>query len=221
MAKYYGYTTMIDAQIGRILQTLEALDLDSEAVVLFTTDHGDHAGAHGGIHDKASMMYQETYHIPFIMRGPDIPPGRVINQPVTNMDILPTLLDLAGIGTERHMDGRSLCPLLNKGDTTDWEEDVMCQFNGNHFLYESRMVTDGKYKYVFNAPEIDELYDLERDPWEMQNLITTEGYRNQVAYMRSRLLYWAEKSEDPLLVWMQNLFAKRERTRPEDYVPYG
>jgi len=220
VAKYFGFVTMIDAQIGRILQALEALHLEEETVVLFTPDHGDHTGAHGGIHNKASMMYQEMYHIPFIMRVPGIGAGRVVNQPITNMDVLPTLLDLAGIRADRQMDGRSLCSLLADEETADWEDDVMCVINGVHYLYESRMVTDGRYKYVFNAPETDEFYDLEHDPWEMRNLIEEKAYKEEIAHMRSRLIYWAEKSEDPLTGWIKNLYAKRERTRPEDYTPY-
>jgi len=118
VAKYFGFVTMIDTQTGRILSALETLGLDNETVVLFTTDHGDHVGAHGGIHDKDSMMYQETYHIPFVMRVPGLSGGKAVSQPITNMDILPTLLDLAGICAGRRMDGRSLRPLLVEDGTT-------------------------------------------------------------------------------------------------------
>jgi len=219
-AKYFGFVTMIDAQIGRILGALQELDLDTETVVLFTADHGDYTGAHGGIHDKDCMMYQEAYHIPFIARVPGIESPKVVGQPITNMDISPTLLELAGIKAEAPMDGRSLCPLLSKERPAEWEDDVMCVWNGHHFLYESRMVVDGRYKYVFNAPEIDEFYDLEQDPCEMRNLINDEAYGAEVAHMRSRLIHWAEKVDDPLAGWIKNLIAKREPARPEDYTPY-
>ena len=220
VAKYFGFVTMNDAQIGRILDALEALGLSKDTVVLFTTDHGDHTGAHGGIHDKSAMMYQETYHIPFIARMPGSEGGRVMDQPVTNMDITPTLYDLAGIAPGRTLDGRSLAPLLTDEGGMDWEEDVMCVFNGHHFAYQSRMVTDGRTKYVFNAPEIDEFYDLEHDPWEMHNLIDDEGHQEEIAHKRSRLIYWAEKVGDPLSGWIGDLHAPRERTTPEEYTPY-
>jgi arylsulfatase A-like enzyme len=220
VAKYFGFVSMIDAQIGRILAALEDLGLGEDTVVLFTADHGDHIGAHGGIHDKNAMMYQETYHIPLIARLPGSQGGRVVDQPITNMDITPTLCDLAGIYPGRDLDGRSLVPLLAGEESTDWEEDVMCVYNGHHFAYQSRMVTDGRTKYVFNAPEIDEFYDLERDPWEMHNLIDDEDYQDEIAHKRSRLMQWMESVEDPLAGWIGDLYAPREHTTPEEYTPY-
>jgi arylsulfatase A-like enzyme len=220
VANYFGFVTMLDAQIGRILDALETLGLADDTAVLFTTDHGDHIGAHGGIHDKNTMMYQETYHIPFMARIPGLEGGRVVDQPITNMDIAPTLYELAGIPMERTLDGRSLVPLLIGEAREGWEEDVMCVFNGHHFAYQSRMITNGRYKYVFNAPEIDEFYDLGSDPWEMQNLIAEDSYRGRIAHMRARLIDWLQRSQDPLAGWISNLFAERARTRPEDYTPY-
>jgi arylsulfatase A-like enzyme len=220
VAKYFGSVTMIDAQIGRILDALEDLGLAEDTVVLFTADHGDHIGAHGGIHDKNAMMYQDTYHIPFIARIPGSQGGCLVDRPITNMDITPTLYDLAGIAPDRALDGRSLAPLLSDKKGTAWEEDVMCVYNGHHFAYQSRMVTDGRTKYVFNAPEIDEFYDLVRDPWEMHNLIDDETYSSEIDHKRSRLIQWAERVGDPLADWIGNLHGHRERTTLEEYTPY-
>jgi arylsulfatase A-like enzyme len=219
VATYFGFVTMIDAQIGRILDALNALNLAENTVVIFTTDHGDHVGAHGGIHDKDAMMYQETYHIPFLLRVPGMPAGTVIEQPITNMDIMPTILDLAGADPRRQLDGRSLVPLV-RDTSAPWEQDVLCVFNGHHTSYQSRMVTDGNYKYVFNAPDIDEFYDLKNDPWELCNLITEESQHDRIAHFRSRLLYWVQKSGDPLTGWIRNLFALRPSTSPAEYTPY-
>jgi arylsulfatase A-like enzyme len=220
VASYFGFTTMIDAQIGRIFDALESSELADNTIVLFTADHGEHCGAHGGIHDKFSMMYQEMVRIPFILRLPDQDGGVVINQPITNMDIAPTLLTLAGIEWERDLDGRSLVPLIEPG-STPWEKDVMGVFYGHHNVtYQSRMITDGHYKYVFNAPDIDELYDLEQDPWEMNNLIADPSYEEVRLHMQERLMYWTETTDDELALWIRNLFARRTRTSPEDYEPY-
>ena len=220
VASYFGFVTMIDSQIGRILDALEELGLVEDTIVLFTADHGDHVGAHGGIHDKNAMMYQDTYHIPFLARIPGTRAGAVVGQPITNMDITPTLYDLAGIAPGRTLDGRSLVPLLSGEEGPAWEEDVMCVYNGHHFAYQSRMVTDGRTKYVFNAPEIDEFYDLVRDPWEMHNLIDDQAYRDEIAHKRARLTQWAEKVGDPLLDWIGNLHAPRQPAALEDYMPY-
>ncbi|MGD9145004.1 MAG: sulfatase-like hydrolase/transferase [Anaerolineae bacterium] len=219
VARYFGTVTMIDAQIGRIMAALDRLGLTQDTAVLFTTDHGDHIGAHGGIFDKDAMMYQETYHIPFILRLPGLEGGGTINQPITSLDIAPTLLDLAGIDPGRPLDGRSLVPLLADG-IADWEPDVYCVFNGHYLSYQSRMVTDGSYKYVFNAPDIDELYDLEADPWEMRNLIAQPEHRQVLHDMRLRLLTWAERTQDPLLGNLKDLFARRQQVEPEAFTPW-
>jgi arylsulfatase A-like enzyme len=219
IATYYGFVTMIDAQIGRILDALDVLDLADKTTILFTTDHGDLIGGHGGIFGKDAMMYQELYHIPFLMRGPDLAVGETADQPVTHVDILPTLLDLASIDPGRPLDGSSLVPSLTE-DGQDKEPDVLCVFNGDYLPYQARMVTNGKQKYVFNAPEIDEYYDLQDDPWELHNLQADDNYQEAVAYMRSRLLYWAERINDPLLVSLNNLFAERVQVRPEEYTPW-
>jgi arylsulfatase A-like enzyme len=219
VARYFGTVTMIDAQIGRILAALDRLGLAQDTAVLFTTDHGDHIGAHGGIFDKDAMMYQETYHIPFILRLPGLEGGGVIHQPVTSLNVAPTLLDLAGIDPGRLLDGRSLVPLLANG-ADDWEPDIYCVFNGHYLSYQSRMVTDGTHKYVFNAPDIDELYDLEADPWEMQNLLSQPEHRHIVRAMRTRLLAWAERTQDPLLDNMKDLFAQRQHVEPKEFTPW-
>jgi arylsulfatase A-like enzyme len=219
VARYFGFVTMIDAQIGRILTALGTLGLAEDTVVLFLTDHGDHLGGHGGIFDKDAMMYQETYHIPFILRVPGLDTRDFVGQTVTNVDLAATILDLAGVEPGSPLDGRSLVPLL-AGQAADWEDDVYCVFNGHYMSYQSRMVTNGSYKYVFNAPEFDELYDLVADPWEMQNLISSPEQQEILQSLRFRLLYWAERTRDPLLANMRDLFAERASTGPDGYSPW-
>jgi arylsulfatase A-like enzyme len=219
VARYFGFVTLIDAQIGRILNALEASGRARDTIVVFTTDHGDHIGGHGGIFDKDAMMYQETYHIPFLIRVPGLAGPGHVSQPFTNVDLAATLLELACVEPGHSQDGRSLVPLL-KGEAGGWEDDVYCVFNGHYMAYQSRMVTDGAHKYVFNAPEFDELYDLEVDPWELQNLISLPEHAHLVRALRSRLLYWAERTGDPLLANMRDLFVKRTPVGPEEYTPW-
>ena len=157
---------MIDSQIGRILDEVEALGLGSDTVIIFSTDRADLLGAHGGMRDKCSIMCQETYHIPFIIWIAGVADGARIDRLITNMDIFPTMLELASLPSDESFDGRSIGPLLQNPAGLEWEEDVMCEFNGHHYHYQSRMVTDGRFKYIFTVPEIDELYDLQKDPWE-------------------------------------------------------
>ena len=216
-ARYYGFTTMIDRQIGRILEALDGQGLSENTVVIFTTDHGDLLGAHGGMHDKASIMCQETYHIPFIVRLPGAKGRTDIDKPITNMDLYGTLLDLAGISPNRDVDSRSVLPLIESDGNAEWPDTAMCEFNGHHYHYQSRMITDGSFKYVFNAPEIDELYDLAADPWEMRNLATGRDHDKVLERMRERLIEHCEHSSDPLAGWIKNLY----RARKKQYSPYG
>lgn len=216
-AAYYGFASQIDAQIGRVMGTLDELGLAGNTVVIFTADHGDLLGCHGGMHDKCSIMCQETYQIPFLVRVPDAQPGITVDQPITNMDITATVLDLAGVSVERTLDSRSVAPFC-RGDSATREPDVMCEFNGHHYLYESRMVTDGRWKYVFNAPEIDELYDLENDPWETTNLAANRRHADILSHYQERLLAHAEESGDRLVPWLRNCHLPH---RTDGFTPYG
>jgi arylsulfatase A-like enzyme len=217
-ALYYGFATQIDHQIGRILGELEQLGLERNTVVMLTTDHGDLLGCHGGMHDKCSLMCQETYHIPFLMRVPGAVSPALCERTITNMDILPTILELSGVPANPDLDGRSLLPLVDEPETAVWEPDVVCEFNGHHYHYQSRMITDGHWKYVFNAPEIDELYDLSEDPWETTNLVFESSHQETVQRFQRRLLDYAERSGDSLLSWMENCFLPR---RTDGFTPYG
>lgn len=171
IALYFGYCTFIDAEIGKVLDALDALGLQENTAVLFATDHGDMTGTRGGIFDKGPMMYEDTYHIPMIASVPWLSRKDVVcDQPVLNMDLAATVLDLAGIPVPEDYDARSIVPLLSDEDPA-WRDDIMCEFHGHRFLYSQRMVRWDNYKYVFNPPDIDEFYDLEKDPGELTNLI--------------------------------------------------
>ncbi len=221
MARYYGFVTQIDAQIGRVLTALDELGLAESTAVLISTDHGEHAGAHGGVHDKEMLMYQETYHIPFMLRLPGQTAPRRVAQPVSNIDLVPTLLDIAGIAPARDLDGLSLLPLLRGEPQPERAADVLCMFNGHHILYQSRMVTDGALKYIFNPTDRDELYDLRADPWELVNRIDDPAYAVELATMRARLGdHLARAGDDLVYTYFQNLFAPRVPATPENFTPY-
>jgi len=198
IAWYWGYMSFVDAQIGRVVAALDDLGLGDETAVLFSTDHGDMTGSHGGFWDKGEFMYEEIYHIPQIIRFPGVAPaGMVRDEFVTNMDLATTVLDLAGAPIPGNHDGRSLAPLLAAGDVS-WPGDVMCEYHGHRYLYSQRMVRWDRYKYVFNAPDIDELYDLDADPHELTNRIDDPAMADVVAEGRRRLLAWIDRTDDPL-----------------------
>jgi len=206
MAAYWGYCTFIDHEIGRILAHLEQLGIYDNTVVLFSSDHGDMQGGHG-LYDKGPFMYEELYHIPLIVRAPGKRPGApVCHNLVSNMDLASTVLDWAGIPIPSNHDGRSLVSLL-KNTTASWPDDIVCEYHGGRFLCTQRMIRWDRFKYIFNANDFDELYDLQRDPFEMHNRIADRAFQAQVLEGRHRLLKWLEKTEDPILIPARELLS--------------
>ena len=208
-ALYYGYTTQIDDQIGRVMNALKRLGLDQNTIVLFTADHGDPTGCHGGMHDKNGIMCQEVYHIPMIVKDPrNDCRGLVSDLPASNMDITPTIIDMAGCTVPENLDGKSLAPII-QGQTPDhWPDYAAAECFGTHFAYETRMIVHAGHKYIFHPGAFDELYDLDSDPWEMKNLIEDPGKREMLEQLRHRLLTWIEKSGDSPTI-ASGLFDKR------------
>jgi arylsulfatase A-like enzyme len=199
IAKYWGYCSFIDAEVGRLLSKLEELGMADETAVFFTTDHGDMTGAHGGLFDKGAFMYEETYHIPLITRVPGMTqPGTISGALVSNMDLASTILDVAGLTVPDEHHGRSLVPPLRDPDVPVREE-LMCEFHGLRVSYHQRMLRWQQYKYVYNAPDIDELYDLGDDPLELHNRINDESLRSVADQCRQRLLECMRSSSDVIM----------------------
>jgi len=197
IAKYWGFCTFLDAEIGRLLDTLKEMGRANDTAVFFSTDHGDMTGGHGGLWDKGPFMYEETYHIPLIACVPGVTSaGTVCNKLVSNMDLATTALDIAGVPLPENHDSRSLVPLFHDPND-DWRDDLMCEFHGHRFLYSQRMVRWGNHKFVFNAPDEDELYDLAQDPHELTNLIDASECAEIAEEGRQRLLKWIDESNDP------------------------
>ncbi len=111
---YYDYTTMIDAEIGRMLARLEALGIADNTLIIFTSDHGDMIGSHGGMNDKG-YMFEEVHRVPLIMSWPgQLEAGQRSDALVYNMDIMPTILDVLEL-EDKALDGQSLLPAARGG----------------------------------------------------------------------------------------------------------
>ncbi|MBC7315429.1 MAG: sulfatase-like hydrolase/transferase, partial [Chloroflexi bacterium] len=154
-AMFWGYVTLIDEQIGRVLKALEDLGLAENTVVFFSTDHGGFVGAHR-LADKGPMMYDDIYRIPLVARWPGVTqPGTRCQAMVTLMDLMPTFLEIAGAPIPSHVAGRSLVPLL-RGETPAWPEEVYLQFHGHHFPYPQRGIRTRTHKLVVNPPDVND-----------------------------------------------------------------
>ncbi len=199
LAISYAHNTLIDQAGGLILNTLERLGLDDNTLVIWTTDHGDGLACHGGHFDKYSYMPEEMLRIPLAIKYPKkIPSGQVSDNLVSNIDIAPTILDAAGLSFKNEVDGTSLLPLCSREDH-EWREDLMCETHGHHGqTHIGRAILTKSYKYIFNYKDMDELYDLKIDPYELNNLIYDDKQKELLENMKSRLNKWRSITNDEM-----------------------
>jgi arylsulfatase A-like enzyme len=170
IAHYYGLLSMQDALFGLLLKTLQETGQADNTLVIYCSDHGDYAGAHG-LWAKGVPAFREGYNIPCVMRWPKgiRSPGRKMDALVSTADFAPTILDAAGVRGPR-MSGVSLLPWLRNETPADWRDAVFSQLNGVELNYTQRIITTKTHKYVYNGFDYDELYDLVKDPYETKNL---------------------------------------------------
>lgn len=203
IAMYCGYVAMIDEAIGEMLYMLDSEGLAANTAVFYTADHGGMLGAHG-MEDKGPFLYDEIVRIPMAARIPGAPGGRRSDALVYNMDIMPTVLELAGCEVPAGLDAVSLIPLLvGQGARVREDEAVWAEFHGHQAPYTQRMLRTRTTKYVFNPADIDELYDLESDPGELHNLVAEPNQTGLLREMRGRMLDRFKKIDDPLLKFFQ------------------
>lgn len=178
IAVYWGYVAMIDQEIGIILDELENLGLRDETAVFFTADHGEFTGAHR-MNDKGPAMYEDIYNVPFFAHIPGIDRSGQTAEFVSILDIPATILDLAGLDSSKVEDGRSLLDLvqLERGEELEpWRDDIILEFHGHHFPLQQRALRTRDYKLIFSPESCSELYDLNRDPHELNNVYDTPVY---------------------------------------------
>lgn len=189
--KYCRTLASVDEGIGRILDALKESGELENTIVIFAGDNGYFFGEHG-LGDKRKA-YDEALRIPFLVRFPEkVQAGRVIDQMCLNIDLAPTLLDLAGVSIPTNMQGRSFKPLL-EGKKPKWREDFLYEYFVDREFPENtpkiQAVRTERWKYI-TYPDIDditELYDLKNDPLEMKNLAADPKHAKVVAEMKVRL----------------------------------
>jgi arylsulfatase A-like enzyme len=200
VGRYLGEISLLDAQVGRVLEALDRLDLTENTLVIYTTDHGDLCGGHGMV-DKHYVMYDDVVRVPLIARWPvRCAPGRVCDAFVSHsIDLATTFCDVAEVPIPATFRGQSLLPLLD-GASENGRDDIFSVYHGNQFgLYSQRMVRDRRWKYVWNATAEDELYDLSTDPGEVHSRAVDSACAVELGRLRQRLVAWMEMTRDPLL----------------------
>ena len=196
-AAYYAYTEQVDAQIGRLLAALEQTGQADNTIVVCTTDHGDMVGDHR-MWIKGWIPYEQCYRVPLIVRWPNVvKPGTKTDHLVQTHDLAHTYVTAAGARPLPYADGSALQPLFADPQPSSWRDQILCAYYGGEFLYTQRLAITKRFKYVFNGFDIDEMYDLEKDPDEMRNVVDAESYAPQMDDMRARMYEMMDRFEDP------------------------
>lgn len=192
---YCDHVALLDNQIGRLMDFLQTSGLVDDTLIVFTSDHGDMTGAHGGLIDKG-LPYEEAMRVPMVFSHPTLPAAR-LNNLALNMDILPTALGLLGVDIIPRQ-ARDLSASIRNTDT-DQRAFLLAEFHGLRFLFSQRiLISDDNWKYIFSPGDYDELYDLSTDPAEIRNLAQSPDAQARLANMREALIAQTAAFDDPL-----------------------
>ena len=195
MALICGMISMIDDAIGRVLATLHARGLDEDTIVIFTTDHGDFLGDHR-LMLKGPAHYEAITHVPFIWAEPGRGPARTADSLAGTLDIAATVLDRAQIQPYNGIQGESLMPAVGGGtlatrrDALVIEDDQQRALLGFETAPRLRTLVTQRWRLTIahNDPW-GELYDLENDPHEMDNLFDDPAHRGVRGQLMEQLAY--------------------------------
>lgn len=221
---YYRCIAALDEYVGRIRQALEESGQLDNTILVFGGDNGYFLGDHGRF--EKMTPHEESVRIPFLLRFPKaIRRGTVSDELVLNVDLAPTLYDLAGLKGPAQLDGRSLRPILNGRGRANWREETYIEWQGPQGRIERdtpgyifrpeppgppagavappiptwRALRTRDYKYaVYLNGDLSELYDLKADPRETRNLINDPNQQKRISKLHRRLLELADETRDPL-----------------------
>ena len=220
LAIYYGQITAIDRAVGMLLDKLEELQLTDETIVVFTSDHGDLAGRFALI-SKTKAFYEPLIRIPLILRIPErAQQGQRIAAQISNIDVMPTIMDALGVCGTDAVQGRSFLPVLD-GHTDTHRTEIFaevgspnpppppvpkadypaynrkrCEKDGVFWFTDyttngrTAMVRRNNWKYCYYTGDTEELYDLGTDPIELHNLAGRPEHAGKQAELKDRLMDW-------------------------------
>ncbi len=198
-AGYYGSISFIDTQLGRLINWMRRADpeMARNTWILFTSDHGDMQGDHHLW--RKTYAYEGSARVPFVVVPPEgagRPSRQIADEVVELRDVMPTLLEVAGVPVPKTVDGQSILPLMNASGT-DWRPYI----HGEHCTcysaeQEMQFVTDGYRKFIW-LPRLDleQFFDLERDPGECCNLINDSSRQKEIDVWRGYLVQELQSRE--------------------------
>jgi arylsulfatase A-like enzyme len=191
MEDYLACVAAVDESVGRVLDTLEKTGLAANTLVVYTSDQGFFLGDHGW-YDKR-FMYEESLRMPFLVRLPGvIPAGSVCEDMFLNLDFAPTFLDLAGVSVPGEMQGLSALEFLRGKTPEDWRQEIYYhyyEYPAVHMAKRHYGIRTRRFKLIHFYYDIDawELYDLEKDPRELNNVYDDPSYRDIRKELSERL----------------------------------
>ena len=211
--RYLGLVTLVDQSIGAILECLERCGLSEDTIVVHTSDHGDSLGAHH-LFGKETM-FEEAARVPFLVRLPGQKRAKMISQPVSHIDFVPTLLDLLAQPRHPQCAGKSLLPIIN--EEAGQPENVFLEWAPNRTkvkkgtsLARRRMikravdestrtiVSPDAWKLCLRDKDLNELYNLKDDPCETRNLYSDRQYASVVSRLAGEIHCWQQSTNDKL-----------------------
>ena len=199
VAQYDAEIRYVDQQVGILLKELERRGLAGNTLVVLTADHGESLGDHNYFFEHGRFPYDDCVHVPLIVRAPGFARPGSVRSPVQSIDIVPTVLDLAGLPPDPQAEGKSLRPLL-RGERPAGDRWAYAFSESGFALDYQRSITSERYKLVY-VPDAGnrrimsgrelELYDLEADPGETRNLVDERP--EVAALLKRRLWRWMAK----------------------------
>ncbi|MFJ4776479.1 sulfatase-like hydrolase/transferase [Streptomyces sp. NPDC088762] len=196
LAGYLGQIKRVDEGVGRLRDSLRSLGLTDSTVLAWTADHGSHFRTRNEEYKRSA--HDASIRVPLALTGSGFTGGGRVERPVSTIDLMPTLIEAAGLSVPAATQGRSLLPLLGGGDDPERPQEVFVQISESHV---GRAVRTARWKYAVSAPQADpwqdagashyretELYDLGTDPYELENLAGLVSHRDVADQLRETLV---------------------------------
>ncbi len=191
-AEYYAIVSHLDRQIGRILDALQETGKAKNTWIFFTSDHGLAVGRHGLVGKQ--NLYEHSVRVPFVAVGPKVAAAEKINIPVYMQDVMPTVLELAGIPRPGHVEFHSLLPLIEKRQAKSSYEAIY----GAYLQLQRMIEADGYKLLVYPRANRVRLYHLDKDPFEMTDLASDPQYQSRIVQLAKALRNAQKENGDPL-----------------------
>ncbi len=220
-ACYWGLCSLVDTYVGEIIKKLKECDLYDDTIIVFTSDHGDMMGSHGLL--AKCVMFEEAVRVPFLVKLDGQNEMRRVKGPVSQIDIVPTILELMDKDIPENLNGKSLKSLTENGGIVSRDNNVFIEWLGPNGLSSNfeipmnfkdkvsnaddldkylsaqvcTIITPDGWKYNWSPLGEDELYNLNEDRNEMNNLAFNDSQKEKIADLRGKIQVWKDETKYP------------------------